>query len=151
MSDRNWTSIKITSNIIKLDHHDEDTLSEVLKESTSIEDALNDCITLNGKYSFPQEDVERIYKELIKRDEDLEMTVTCECEMFDYIVGGFGNKNGILFEERWPGNEKYAKALEEEREEEYEEALQKQQMVLIDDCKKKLIVNRVYRDIRKRD
>jgi hypothetical protein len=79
------------------------------------------------------------------------MTVTCECEMFDYIVGGFGNKNGILFEERWPGNEKYAEALEEEREEEYEEALQKQQMVLIDDCKKKLIVNRVYRDIRKRD
>ena len=151
MSDRNWTSIKITSNIIKLDLHDEDTLSEVLKESTSIEDAVNDCITLNGKYSFPQEDVERIYKELIKRDEDLEMTVTCECEMFDYIVGGFGNKNGILFEERWPGNEKYAKALELEREEEYEEALQKQQMVLIDDCKKKLIVNRVYRDIRKRD
>ena len=151
MANRNWTSIKITSNIIKLDLHDEDTLSEVLKESTSIEDAVNDCITLNGKYSFPQEDVERIYKELIKRDEDLEMTVTCECEMFDYIVGGFGNKNGILFEERWPGNEKYAKALEEEREEEYEEALQDQQMVLIDDCKKKLIVNRVYRDIRKRD
>jgi len=151
MANRNWTSIKITSNIIKLDLHDEDTLSEVLKESTSIEDAVNDCITLNGKYSFPQEDVERIYKELIKRDEDLEMTVTCECEMFDYIVGGFGNKNGILFEERWPGNEKYAEALEEEREEEYEEALQKQQMVLIDDCKKKLIVNRVYRDIRKRD
>jgi len=151
MANRNWTSIKITSNIIKLDLHDEDTLSEVLKESTSIEDAVNDCITLNGKYSFPQEDVERIYKELIKRDEDLEMTVTCESEMFDYIVGGFGNKNGILFEERWPGNEKYAKALEEEREEEYEEALQDQQMVLIDDCKKKLIVNRVYRDIRKRD
>ena len=151
MANRNWTSIKITSNIIKLDLHDEDTLSEVLKESTSIEDAVNDCITLNGKYSFPQEDVERIYKELIKRDEDLEMTVTCECEMFDYIVGGFGNKNGILFEERWPGNEKYAEALEEEREEEYEEALQNQQMVLIDDCKKKLIVNRVYRDIRKRD
>jgi len=145
MANRNWTSIGITSNIIKLDHHDEDTLSKVLKDSTSIEDALNDCITLNGKYSFPQEDVERIYKELIKRDEDLEMTVTCECEMFDYIVGGFGNKNGILFEERWPGNEKYAEALEEEREEEYEEALQKQQMVLIDDCKKKLIVSRVYR------
>ena len=151
MSDRNWTSIKITSNIIKLDHHDEDTLSEVLKESTSIEHAIDDMIGINGNTSFPQEDVERIYKELIKRDEDLEMTVACECEMFDYIVGGFGNKNGILFEERWPGNEKYAKALEEEREEEYEEALQKQQMFLIDDCKKKLIVNRVYRDIRKRD
>ncbi len=147
MANRNWTSIQITSNIIKLDYHDEEILSEVLKEGwgTSIEDALNDGITLNGKYSFPQEDVERIYKELIKRDEDLEMTVTCECEMFDYIVGGFGNKNGILFEERWPGNEKYAEALEEEREEEYEEALQKQQMVLIDDCKKKLIVSRVYK------
>jgi len=151
MANRNWTSIKITSNIIKLDLHDEDTLSEVLKESTSIEHAIDDMIGINGNTSFPQEDVERIYKELIKRDEDLEMTVTCECEMFDYIVGGFGNKNGILFEERWPGNEKYAEALEEEREEEYEEALQKQQMVLIDDCKKKLIVNRVYRDIRKRD
>ena len=151
MANRNWTSIKITSNIIKLDLHDEDTLSEVLKESTSIEHAIDDMIGINGNTSFPQEDVERIYKELIKRDEDLEMTVTCECEMFDYIVGGFGNKNGILFEERWPGNEKYAKALEEEREEEYEEALQDQQMVLIDDCKKKLIVNRVYRDIRKRD
>jgi len=138
MANRNWTSIKITSNIIKLDLHDEDTLSEVLKESTSIEDAVNDCITLNGKYSFPQEDVERIYKELIKRDEDLEMTVTCECEMFDYIVGGFGNKNGILFEERWPGNEEYVDAMEDEREEEYEEELQEWQRTLINQCREKL-------------
>jgi hypothetical protein len=140
MANRNWTSIQITSNIIKLDHHDEETLSGVLKENwgSSIEDASKDMIGLNGKYSFPQEDVERIYKELIKRDEDLEMTVTCESEMFDYIVGGFGNKNGILFEERWPGNEEYVDAMEEEREEEYEKELQEWQVVLIDKCRKKL-------------
>ena len=140
MANRNWTSIQITSNIIKLDYHDEEILSEVLKEGwgTSIEDALNDGITLNGKYSFPQEDVERIYKELIKRDEDLEMTVACECEMFDYIVGGFGNKNGITFEERWPGNEEYVDAMEDEREEEYEKELQKWQWTLINQCREKL-------------
>ena len=138
MSDRNWTSIKITSNIIKLDHHDEDTLSEVLKESTSIEDALNDGITLNGKYSFPKEDVERIHKELIQKDEDLEMTVTCECETYEYIVGGYGCKTGILFEERWPGNEEYVEAMEEEREEEYEKELQEWQTRLIDEFRKKL-------------
>ncbi len=112
----------------------------MLKENwgTSIEHADKDMIGLNGKYDFPQEDVERIYKELIKRDEDLEMTVTCECEMFDYIVGGFGNKNGITFEERWPGNEEYVDAMEDEREEEYEKELQEWQVVLIDKCRKKL-------------
>ena len=135
MANRNWTSIQITtkkSNVVN-----EDTLNEVLEDSV-IEDALDDCITLNGKYSFPQEDVERIYKELIKRDEDLEMTVACECEMFDYIVGGFGNKNGILFEERWPGNEEYVDAMEEEREEEYEKELQEWQWTLINKCREKL-------------
>ena len=138
MANRNWISIGITSNIIKLDHHDEDTLSKVLKGSTSIEDALNDCITLNGKYSFPQEDVERIYKELIKRDEDLEMTVTCECETYEYIVGGYGCKTGILFEIKWPGNEEYEEALEDGNEEQYEEEMQEWQINLIDDCRKKL-------------
>ena len=140
MANRNWTSIQIISNKIKLDHHDEETLSGVLKENwgSSIEHADKDMIGLNGKYDFPQEDVERIYKELIKRDEDLEMTVTCECEMFDYIVGGFGNKNGITFEERWPGNEEYVDAMEDEREEEYEKELQEWQVVLIDKCRKKL-------------
>jgi len=140
MANTNWTSIQITSNKIKLDHHDEETLSGVLKENwgSSIEDASKDMIGLNGKYSFPQEDVERIYKELIKRDEDLEMTVACECEMFDYIVGGFGNKNGIMFEERWPGNEEYVDAMEEEREEEYEKELQEWQWTLINKCREKL-------------
>jgi len=140
MANRNWTSIQITSNIIKLDYHDEEILSEVLKEGwgTSIEDALNDGITLNGKYSFPKEDVERIHKELIQKDEDLEMTVTCECETYEYIVGGYGCKTGILFEERWPGNEEYVEAMEEEREEEYEKELQEWQTRLIDECRKKL-------------
>ena len=140
MANRNWTSIQIISNKIKLDHHDEETLSGGLKENwgTSIEHADKDMIGLNGKYSFPQEDVERIYKELIKRDEDLEMTVTCECETYEYIVGGYGCKTGILFEERWPGNEEYVEAMEEEREEEYEKELQEWQVVLIDKCRKKL-------------
>ena len=66
------------------------------------------------------------------------MTVTCECETYEYIVGGYGCKTGILFEERWPGNEEYVEAMEEEREEEYEKELQEWQVVLIDKCRKKL-------------
>ena len=112
----------------------------MLKEGwgSSIEHADKDMIGLNGKYDFPKEDVVSIYKELIKRDEDLEMTVACECEMFDYIVGGFGNKNGITFEERWPGNEEYVDAMEDEREEEYEKELQEWQWTLINQCREKL-------------
>ena len=135
MANRNWTSIQITtkkSNVVN-----EDTLNEVLEDSV-IEDADDELITLNGKYSFPKEDVERIHKELIKKDEDLEMTVTCECETYEYIVGGYGCKTGILFEERWPGNEEYVEAMEEEREEEYEKELQEWQTRLIDECRKKL-------------
>ena len=135
MANRNWTSIQITpkkSNVVN-----EDTLNEVLEDSV-IEDALEDCITLNGKYSFPKEDVERIHKKLIQKDEDLEMTVTCECETYDYIVGGYGCKTGILFEIKWPGNEEYEEALEDGNEEQYEEEMQEWQMRLIDDCKKKL-------------
>ena len=136
MANRNWISIQITtkkSNVVS-----EDTINEVLEDSV-IEEADDKFITLNGKYSFPKEDVERIHKELIKRDEDLEMTVTCECETYDYIVGGYGNKNGILFEIQWPGNEEYEEALEDGNEEQYEKEMQEWQMDLIDDCKKKLM------------
>ena len=60
------------------------------------------------------------------------------CETYDFIVGGYGCKTGILFEIKWPGNEEYEEALEDGNEEQYEEEMQEWQMDLIANCKKKI-------------
>ena len=101
-------------------------------------------ITFTSAWSFPEGYMEEFVKKVVELDENATVKFTVDEESDDFLVGGYGNKNGIS----WYEDDSPDRPWEEECEEEgidYDDAIDKfydevneTTSIMLDWCKKEV-------------
>ena len=96
----------------------------ILVEDMDRMDDNETYITLCSAWSFPEGYMEEFVKKMVELDDDVKVRFTVDEESDDFIVGGYGSKNGF----KWYEDDSPERPWEEECEEEgldYDDEIEK--------------------------